>query len=407
MLKPVELDKEIKTNSTYSLKANINIWVIYATAEFKSHMDLELSKCVNVNRELLDLNKVAVTSLGDRRTPDVIYIEAGSNWAQRVAHIYSNEGNLQRNQTALVVFGDEQDTTSLKLALKLGASDYFHREVGFYELLPLLEDIANEKVSSSELGELSLFINTKGGSGATTVALNTAIALSEYSKGKVLLIDLGMQFSDAADYLNSKPKYSINDVIDTMDDLDDLSLDGLVYRHASGVNYLCFSSDNIKDNYDRAEKVSALIPLLRQFYKHILVDMSNGVEHVFQHIVSPASYVYLVMQQNVTSIKHAANYLKTLQFDHHLSGDQVKLVVNRYEKKNSITLKDIEATFPNREMFLVPNNYALAMECSNLGKPIVQTKKNCPIKSSLIEISHGLETPSNEKAQSWLGRLFS
>lgn len=407
MLKPVELDKEIKTNSTYSLKANINIWVIYATTEFKTHMDLELSKCVNVNRELLDLNKVAVTSLGDRRTPDVIYIEAGSNWAQRVAHIYSNEGNLQRNQTALVVFGNEQDTTSLKLALKLGASDYFHREVGFNELLPLLEDIANEKISSSELGELSLFINTKGGSGATTVALNTAIALSEYSKGKVLLIDLGMQFSDAADYLNSKPKYSINDVIDTMDDLDDLSLDGLVYRHASGVNYLCFSSDNIKDNYDRAEKVSALIPLLRQFYRHILVDMSNGVEHVFQHIVSPASYVYLVMQQNVTSIKHAANYVKTLQFDHHLSGEQVKLVVNRYEKKNSITLKDIEATFPNREMFLVPNNYALAMECSNLGKPIVQTKKNCPIKSSLIEISHGLETPSNEKAQSWLGRLFS
>ncbi|MEF1309658.1 AAA family ATPase [Vibrio mytili] len=407
MLKPVELDNEIKTNSTYSLKTNINVWVIYATAEFKNHMNSQLSKCVNLHSEWLDLNKVALTSLGDKRTPDVIYIEAGNGWAQKISHIYSNEGNLQRNQTALVVFGDEQDTTSLKLALKLGASDYFHREVGFYELLPLLEDIANEKVSSSELGELSLFINTKGGSGATTVALNTAIALSEYSKGKVLLIDLGMQFSDAADYLNSKPKYSINDVIDAMDDLDDLSLDGLVYRHASGVNYLCFSSDNIKDNYDRAEKVSALIPLLRQFYKHILVDMSNGVEHVFQHIVSPASYVYLVMQQNVTSIKHAANYVKTLQLDHHLSGDQVKLVVNRYEKKNSITLKDIEATFPNRKMFLVPNNYALAMECSNLGKPIVQTKKNSPIKASLFELSHDLELPSNEKVQSWLGRLFS
>jgi pilus assembly protein CpaE len=407
MLKPVEINKEEKTNSIHSLKTNINIWVIYETSEFKINMESELSKCVNINIEWLDLGKIAVTSLGERRTPDVIYIEAGSSWAQKISHIYSNEGNLQRNQTALVVFGDEHDTTSLKLALKLGASDYLHREVGFYELLPLLEDIANEKASSSEIGELSLFINTKGGSGATTVALNTAIALSEYSKGKVLLIDLGMQFSDAADYLNSKPKYSINDVIDTMNDLDDLSLDGLVYKHSSGVNYLCFSADNIKDNYDRATKVSALIPLLRQYYKHIIVDMSHGVEHVFQHIVAPASYVYLVMQQNVTSIKHAANYLKSLQLDHGLTGGQVRLIINRYEKKTSITIKDIEQAFPNQDLLLVPNNFSIAMECSNLGKPIVQSKKNSAIKSSLIDISHQLEEPADKQTQSWLGKLFS
>ncbi len=407
MLKPVELDKNIKTNSIHSLKTNINIWVIYATSEFKSTMESALSKCANLNSEWIDLSKVAVTSLGDKRTPDVIYIETENGWAQKISHIYSNEGSLQHNQTALVVFGDEHDTTSLKLALKLGASDYLSREVSFYELLPLLEDIANEKVSSSALGELSLFINTKGGSGATTVALNTAIALSEYSKGKVLLIDLGMQFSDAADYLNSKPKYSINDVIDTMNDLDELSLEGLVHRHPSGVNYLCFSQENIKDNYDRATKVSALIPLLRQYYQHVIVDMSHGIEHVFQHVVAPASYVYLVMQQNVTSIKHGANYVKSLQLDYGLTSNQIRLVVNRYEKKVSITIKDIEQAFPNQEMSLVPNNYAIAMECSNLGKPIVQTKKNSPIKSSLIEISHQLEQPTDKKTESWLGKLFS
>lgn len=222
MLKPVELNKEFESVSIHTLKTNITIWVIYATSEFKRTMEEELSKCISVKIEWLDLNEISGN--GERRTPDVIYIEAGDNWAKKVANIYSNEGDIQNNQTALVVFGDEHDTTSLKLALKLGASDYFNHEVSFYELLPLLEDIAMDKASSNKLGELSLFINTKGGSGATTVALNTAIALSEYSKGKVLLIDLGMQFSDATDYLSSKPKYSINDVVDTMNDLDELSL---------------------------------------------------------------------------------------------------------------------------------------------------------------------------------------
>ncbi len=407
MLKPVELNKQIKKNSIYSLKTNVNVWVIYASNDFKNTMESDLSHCVSTNVEWLDLSKLSISNLSEKRTPDVIYIESTGNWAQKISHIYSNEGSLQNNKTALVVFGDEHDTASLKLALKLGASDYLSREASFDELLPLLEDIAKDKVSNNKLGELSLFINAKGGSGATTVALNTAIALSEYSKGKVLLIDLGMQFSDATDYLNSKPKYSINDVVDTMNDLDDLSLEGLVHRHSSGVNYLCFSPENIKDNYDRATKVSELIPLLRQYYQHVIIDMSHGIEHVFQHVVSPASYIYLVMQQNVTSIRHASNYIKSLQLDYGLSSNQVRLVINRYEKKNSIAVKDIEKALPNREILLVPNNFSIAMECSNLGKPIVQSKKNSAIKSSLIEISHQLEKPTGNTTKSWLGKLFS
>ncbi|RIZ57065.1 AAA family ATPase [Vibrio sp. PID23_8] len=407
MLKPVVFEKDLDTQSVNSLKTNINIWVINATSTFKAHIEAELSNCININVEWLDLSKVVTTSLANMKTPDVIYIEAGDGWAQKIAHIYSSEESLQRNQTALVVFGDENDTSSLKLALKLGASDYFSREVGFSELFPILQDIAEEKVSTKTIGALSLFINTKGGSGATTVALNTAIALSEYSQGKVLLIDLDMQFSDAADYLNSKPKYSINDVVDSINDLDEMSLEGLVYQHASGVNYLCFNQDNIKDNYERATEVNALIPLLRQYYQHIIVDMSHGVEHVFQHLVAPATSVYLVMQQNVTSIKHAANYVKSLQFDYGLSSNQIKLIINRFEKKAPISIKDIEETFPKQARFLVPNNFAIAIECANLGKPIVQAKKKSAIKSSLIEISHQLEQPANEKKQSWLSKFFS
>lgn len=113
------------------------------------------------------------------------------------------------------------------------------------------------------------------------------------------------------------------------------------------------------------------------------------------------------MQQNVTSIKHAANYLKSLQLDYGLTGGQVRFVINRYEKKTSITIKDIEQAFPNQDILLVPNNFSIAMECSNLGKPIVQSKKNSAIKSSLIDISHQLEEPADRRDQSWLGKLFS
>jgi pilus assembly protein CpaE len=179
-----------------------------------------------------------------------------------------------------------------------------------------------------------------------------------------------------------------------------------VFKHSSGLNYLCFDQDNIRENYHNATSVSKLLPLLRQFYSHIIVDMSHGIEHAYQQIISPATHVFLVLQQNVTSIKHASNYVRSLELDYGLSNHQVELIVNRFEKKAEISLKDIEKTLPERAIHVVPNNFAVAMECANLGNPIVQSKRNSAIKESLAEISHLLENPVEEK-KSWIKKLFS
>ncbi|EGQ7664517.1 AAA family ATPase [Vibrio parahaemolyticus] len=402
MLKPVKINDE-----TYkSLKTNLIVWVVYSTSNFKLHLSDELSGCVNVNVDWIELDLFNIDLVKSKSIPDLIYIETGENWAQKVAHVYSSDSSLQHSHTALIVFGDESDTASLKMALRLGATDYFSRSVDLGELYPLLKSTAEEKISNKKMGDLTLFINTKGGSGATTLAINTAIELSSYAKSKVLLIDLDMQFSDAADYLNCKPKYNINDVIDSVNDLDELSLEGLVYQHPSGLNYLCFNQNDPRNNHKHAIHVSKLLPILRQFYSHIIVDLSHGVDHVYQQIVSPATHIFLIMQQNVTSVKHAVSYIRSLELDYGLSNHQVELIVNRFEKKSTISLKDIENAVGGHAIHLVPNNFAIAIESANLGNPIVQSKKNSALKASLAEISHLLESPTQEH-QSWIKKFFS
>ncbi len=402
MLKPVKMDNETHK----SLKTNLIVWIVYSTSNFKIHIADELSRCVNLNIDWIELDSFNLDFVKNKQIPDLIYIETGESWAQKVAHVYSSDSSLQNNHTALIVFGDENDTASLKMALRLGATDYLSHSVDLDELYPLLKSTADEKIANKQMGDLTLFINTKGGSGATTLAINTAIELSSYAKSKVLLIDLDMQFSDAADYLNCKPKYNINDVIDSVNDLDELSLEGLVYQHPSGLNYLCFNQNDPKGNYKHAVQVSKLLPILRQFYSHIIVDLSHGVEHVYQQIVSPATHIFLIMQQNVTSVKHAVSYIRSLELDYGLSSHQVELIVNRFEKKSTISLKDIENAVSGHAIHLVPNNFAIAIESANLGNPIVQSKKNSALKASLAEISHLLESPTKEN-QSWIKKLFS
>ncbi|GAB2667514.1 AAA family ATPase [Vibrio panuliri] len=403
MLKPINLEEK---KSYLTLKTNLTLWVVYASSSFKHHIDKEVSDCINLNIEWIELSHFTPDILENKPAPDIVYIEVGDGWAQKVAHVFSTNKHLAGENSTLIVFGEETDTASLKMALRLGASDYFSLTAEFGELYPLLKVTAEDKVAAREMGSLTLFINTKGGAGATTLATNTAIELATYSKGNVLLVDLDTQFSDVADYLNSRPKYSINDVINALGDLDEFSLDGLVYKHSSGLSCLSFSPETREQNHKLASQVSKLLPVLRQYYRHIVIDMSRGIEHTFQQVVSPATHVYLVLQQNITSVKHATDLVRSLEFDYGLKSEQLDLVVNRYEKKAPISLKDIEDTLEEKTVILIPNNFQLAMECANLGNPIVQAKRNSAIKTALADLSHKIEQPEKEK-QGWFGKLFS
>ncbi len=49
--------------------------------------------------------------------------------------------------------------------------------------------------------------------------------------------------------------------------------------------------------------------------------MSYGIEPIFQEVVSPATHVNLVVQQNTISIKHATNLVRGLEFDDGLKSE--------------------------------------------------------------------------------------
>ena len=60
----------------------------------------------------------------------------------------------------------------------------------------------------------------KGGSGSTTVAVNLAMALGELIPEGLALVDLGRPFPDVGNFLDLEPSYSILDLMQNMNDLD-------------------------------------------------------------------------------------------------------------------------------------------------------------------------------------------
>ncbi|WP_165310387.1 AAA family ATPase [Vibrio ziniensis] len=390
------------------LKTNLSIWVLYSSDAFKLHMMNELAKCPSITFEAISLHSVMADSFRNFTPPDLIFVETGPNWAQKVVELQNYDGPMlehSETNTSLIIFGDEGDNGALKIALRLGAADFISDSSTITDLIPLLKNVAEEKIASRKLGQLFVFLNTKGGSGATTIALNTAVEVAQKNKDKVLLLDLDIHFGVVMDYLNINPAYSINDAIVNVKDLDEISLHSLVSKHPSGLHVLSFKHENHNENFDKAMQMGRLLPTLLEFYPYVFVDLSTGVDRMFSPVLSQATKVFLVTQQNLVAIKNATRITKALTLEYGIAKEQIELIVNRYEKRQQIRLKDIEQTLTGVAMHIIPNDFKAAIESANLGKPFVESRKNSSITKSVADLSQTLAPVKVQKG--WLKRLFS
>ncbi|SHO55475.1 AAA family ATPase [Vibrio quintilis] len=392
------------------LKTTITVWVLYASEFFKCHMVKQLSRCYSIHFECLQQSSTMLDNISRLAIPDVIFVETGGDWARRVTELQNIDVNKEREEdeldTLLIVFGDESDNLSLRVALKLGATDFISQQAVLEDFAGMLHSIAEDKLATRHLSEVYLFLNTKGGSGATTVALNTAVEVAMQHTDRVLLLDLDIHFGVVMDYLNINPAYSLNDVIANLADLDEVSLRSQVTRHNSGLHILSFKHENHQENFDNAMMLGKLIPILREHYDYIFVDLSLGIDHIFIPILSQATKIFLITQQNLVSIKNTSRIAKALTFEYGVAKEQLILVVNRYEKRQQIKLKDIEETIAGLEIHTIPNDFKSAIESVNLGTPLVSSKKGSAISKSVARFTRTL-MPKDKEQKSWFKRLFS
>lgn len=403
-----EIVKITPKNNNFKLilKSHVQVWVIYSQDSFKTHLQKEFSNCSNASIDYMELERLSEGALNQSIAPDLLFVQASGDWAQRVSELYSNNGLLQSGNTTLVAFGDESDNVELKTALRIGASDFLSESITLEGLSSILKAISDEKLSSRNLSELYTFINSKGGSGASTVAMNVAIELAKNEQNKVLFLDLDVQFGAIQDYLDLTPQHGLHDVIDGASDLDEISLDALVSKHNCGLYFLNFQQLHPIENELKARDLHKVIPLLRQFYTHIVADLSRGIEANYGTLISLATKNYFIAQQGYVSLKNTNDMVSVMELEFGAPRSQVEVIINRYDKKQQIKITDIEEALGEVRVHVLPNDYKTVNESSNLGKPFALNKKKTPISIAVSQLASSI-VPQTEQQTSWFKKLFS
>lgn len=257
-------------------------------------------------------------------------------------------------------------------------------------------------------GKVFAFLSCKGGSGATFLAANFAYVLaSEFGK-RVALIDLNLQFGDAAIFVSEQhPPSNLAELSQQIHRLDSSLLAASMLEAAPNFFVLAAPDDPAHSSDVKREHIDAIVRLARLHYDFVVLDVSRSLDSVSLQALDMADTIFPVLQLTLPYVRDGKRLLSIFRsLDYPRS--KIQLIVNRYEKGGELSLHDLEGAIDEKVSHVVPNSYLAAAASVNLGIPIVKGNRGNPISKLLLEMGRGFVSVDGPvESGGWLSRMLS
>lgn len=247
------------------------------------------------------------------------------------------------------------------------------KRLDFREAMTRLERSPRRAVAGgSRLGKVYAFLGAAGGVGTTTLAVNFAGVLAQRKK-QTVLVDLDFAANDCAMQTGTTPQHNFNDIGDNLARMEPALFEGLAVRDPLGF-FLIGPHDQLEHHSSFTE------PMFREFtsfivekYESVVIDAGRWVnDEIVIAALQSASSIFLVMNQQFPAIRNAQRYIAALM-RLGFNQDQLKIVVNQYQKKPSTslaTIEQIKSTLNQPVFYGVPWSPAV-LAAVNKGRPFV------------------------------------
>ncbi len=260
--------------------------------------------------------------------------------------------------TQLIGVAQDCGHEALRCALRSGMIECLSMPLDLTQLneaLILAEK--NLKDSPEDLpnrGKVISFLPAKPGVGASTVALNTSLAMARRSEGRVLLADFDLNLGLQGFMLKLDRVHSAQEAGEHAHHLDADIWEALVVAKGN----LDVLGSGYSAPGQRMETGSArdLLSFWRRNYQVVCADHSGNMERYSIELLMDSEEILLVTTAEIAPL-HLARTKMNLLREYGLS-EKVSLVVNRVSRRDTMTKEDIETTVGIPVAMQIPNDYA-------------------------------------------------
>jgi pilus assembly protein CpaE len=275
---------------------------------------------------------------------------------------------------AIFAIGNLNQPQVIVNAMRAGAREFIERPTNTTDLLEAFVRLTTAQRRGRQegiRGKVFSVINAKGGNGATTVAVNLALALQS-AYGQTALVDLA-PLGHAALHMNLKPVFNVADATRNLHRMDASLLESFMTRHSGGLQLLAGTNVPAAVDPSTAEFVR-LFDMLVTHYRYVVVDASSRFDAASRLIASLSEIVLLVACSDVASLWSAARVQQYLGETG--SRERVRLVLNRFRKVSGFSEADAEAAVGAKLLWRIPNQYFAISGAIDRGTPVMDQRNS-------------------------------
>lgn len=306
---------------------------------------------------------------------------------------------LAKGPVPLIAAAYEPPLAFVRKLVRAGAHDVVPLPLDPEELETALDPIrrlASAQGQRARAGHQKIvtMIKSEGGVGATALLgqLATRFAAAEAAAGReACLLDLDVQFRDAAFQLGIQPKLSFSDLVAAGKRMDSDLLRSVAGVHSSGLNVVAAPREIMPLESVTSDQVMAIVDLATAEYGTLFVDLPMNWTNWSLSLLARSDIVLMITELRVPSLHRARRQLDLMD-SQDLHTLDVRIVLNRTEKGlfKTIDTNDAERVLRRPVAFTISNDHETMNQAIDRGIPISEVRRKCALAKDIDAMDKGV-----------------
>ena len=302
-------------------------------------------------------------------------------------------------KTPLIAAAYEPPLALVRQLVRAGAHDVVPLPLDIDDLetslLPIRDQIKRNTASAqSAHGKMVCVIKSVGGIGATALLTQVAIRAAENEARfgrEVCLLDLDLQFGNAAFQLGLRPQLTFFDLMEAGGRLDGELLRATTTQHTSGLRLIGAPQSLMPLDSVNSEQIIEIAEIAKREFGTVFVDLPASWTNWSLSLMAQADLVLLVTELSVTGLHRARRQVDLLR-EQDLASLDLRIIVNRFEKGLLKTVKpaDVQKALGRDIAYTIANEPAVMHPAIEQGVPLYEIKRKSAVGRDIDQLEAGI-----------------
>jgi pilus assembly protein CpaE len=342
----------------------------------------EMQGALEVNRGGI---KAAIAAMQRLNTPRVLIVDIGGEESPLAA--LEALSDVVEPHVCVLVVGDLKGLDFYREVTRgVGAAEYLAKPLSREMVARHFGPLAQGRAPTGDAalgGRMITVTGVRGGSGASTVAVNLAWHFGCTARRHTVLLDPDTHFGTASFLLNVEPGTGLATALQTPDRIDTL----LAERAAEPVDdrlHVLAGQERLDVTPEHApDAAGKLLDALRRRYNFIVADVPYRPLPLYRDLLAMSHRRVLVMEPTLAAVRDA---LRLIALPAATSETPRPVVVlNRLNRPGSLGRRQIEDALQSKVDVVIPDLPKIVSNAATFGKPAVAA--GGAFRDAIVELS--------------------